>query len=159
MKFNQAILVIANASHLSAYRVTQTPAIDRQETNQTSHTRNQGTAKTTTQLQLIKELDYDEARQKTSERLADQAGNFHHANGENHNLASEMAKRGLSKISDDINELINTESPDSWYLAFPKQTHQQLVSSLPPQTQSSLKKSLPLDLTKSDKEKLLSHFE
>lgn len=159
MKFNQAILVVGNLSRLTAYRVTQAPAIDRHETNQTSHTRNQGTPKTTTQLHLIKEIDYNEARQKTSELLSDQAGNFNNASGENHNLESEMAKRGLNKIGEDIKELINTESPDDWYLAFPKQTHQQLVGLLPTQTQSSLKKSLPLDLTKSDKEKLLSHFE
>lgn len=159
MKFNQAILVIGNLSRFTAYRVTQAPAIDRHETNQTSHTRNQGTAKTTTQLHLIKEIDYSEARQKTSELLSDQAGNFNHASGENHNLETEMAKRGLHKIGEDIKELINTESPDSWYLAFPKQSHQQLVGSLASQTQANLKKSLPLDLTKTDKEKLLSHFE
>ncbi|WP_029935757.1 host attachment protein [Thiomicrospira pelophila] len=159
MKFNQAILVIGNLSRLTAYRVTQAPAIDRHETNQTSHTRNQGTPKTTTQLHLIKEIDYSEARQKTSELLSDQAGNFNNASGENHNLETEMSKRGLNKISEDIKELINSESPDSWYLAFPKQTHQQLVSSLLPLTQSTLKKSLPLDLTKTDKEKLLTHFD
>lgn len=159
MKFNQAILVVGNLSHFTAYRVTQATAIDRHETNQTSHTRNLGTPKTTTQLHLIKEIDYREARQKTSELLSDQAGNFNNASGENHNLETEMSKRGLNKIGDDIKDLINTESPDSWYLAFPKQTHQQLVSLLPPQTQASLKKSLPLDLTKTDKAKLLTHFE
>ncbi|MBE0493634.1 MAG: host attachment protein [Thiomicrospira sp.] len=159
MKFNQAILVIGNLSHLTAYRVIQTPAMDRQETSQISHTRHQGTPKINTQMQLIKEFDYNEARQKTSDLVSDQAGNFNNASGENHNLETEMAKRGLNKIGDDIKELINTESPESWYLAFPKQTHQQLVALLPAQTQTNLKKSLPLDLIKTDKAKLLSHFE
>lgn len=158
MKFNQSVLVIANASHLTAYRITQTPAIDRHETNQVSHVRNQGTPKTTTRLQVIKEVDYDEARQKASDLLSDQAGNFNNASGENHNLTAELAKRGLNRISDDINAIISDESPDSWYLAFPKQSQQQLVGLLAPQTQTNLKQARPLDLTKTDKEKLLSHF-
>lgn len=159
MKFNQAILVIGNLSHLTAYRITQTSAMDRHETNQTGHTRHQGTTKTATQLELIKEYNYHEARQKTGELLTDQAGNFNNASGENHNLETEMVKRGLKKISDDISEIIKSTTPDSWYLAFPKQTHQQLIDLLTPATRTCLKQSLPLDLTKIDKEKLLSHFD
>ncbi|WP_373031934.1 host attachment protein, partial [Sulfurovum sp.] len=65
----------------------------------------------------------------------------------------------LKQISADIASLIKQESPSQWHLAFPKATSKKLNEKLDPQVKQTLKKCVAADLTKINKNKLLSHFE
>lgn len=159
MKFNGSILVLGDLGQLKAYRVEEVAGMDRQDNMQVSHIRHRGTQKRSTVLDLITDINYIEPRKKTEELLSDQAGRFRSSIGEEHNRELERERHTLQQISEDIKSLIEKESPDSWYLAFPKESHNELRSMLSEEIKKNLQKVVPSDLTKTAKEKLLSHFE
>lgn len=175
MKFNGSILVLGDMGQLKAYRVEEVVGMDSQDKMQVSHIHHRGTQKRSTVLNLITDINYIEPHKKSDELLSDQAGRFRSsvgeanistpaggspsAIGEAHNRELERDRKTLQLISDDIKSLIEKESPDSWYLAFPKESHNELRSMLSENIKKNLHKVVPSDLTKTAKEKLLSHFE
>lgn len=159
MKLNGSILVLGDLGQLKAYRVAEVKGTDRQESMQVSHVQHRGTPKSSSVLELITDIDYIASRKKEDELVSDQAGRFRNSIGEEHNRESERDRRTLSAISEDIETIIEKESPSSWYLAFPKDTHNELHAMLSETVKKNLKKVLPSDLTKTAKEKLLSYFE
>ncbi|MBE0499288.1 MAG: host attachment protein [Campylobacterales bacterium] len=159
MKFNGSILVLGDLGQLKAYRVGEVVGTDSQNSMQVSHVHHHGTQKRSTVLDLITDINYIDPRKKTEDLLSDQAGRFRSSIGEAHNRALERDRQTLQLISEDIKSLIEKESPDSWYLAFPKESHNELHAMLSEEIKKSLHKVVPSDLTKTAKEKLLSHFE
>jgi hypothetical protein len=159
MKLNGSILVLGDLGQLKAYRVEEVVGMDSQNKMQVSHVHHRGTEKRSTVLDLITDINYIEPHKKTEELLSDQAGRFRSSIGEAHNRELERDRHTLKLISEDIKSLIEKESPDSWYLAFPKESHNELHSMLSEEIKKNLHKVVPSDLTKTAKEKLLSHFE
>lgn len=176
MNFEGSILVLGDLGQLKAYRVQEMEGIDSQDKMQVSHARHRGTLKRSTVLDLITEINYIEPHKKTEELLSDQAGRFNSSMnsqellsdqagkfgssiGEPHNRELERERKTLQLISEDIASLIEKESPASWYLAFAKESHNELQGMLSENVKKNLQKVVPSDLTKTDKEKLLSHFE
>lgn len=163
MNFDKSIIVVGDLGQLKAYRVSKVTGHDRQESMQVSHAQHRGTEKTSNVLEMITDIDYIEPHKRNRDLVSDQMGQFGGrlgtSTGEPHNTGIEHEKRMLKSISDDIREIIEKESPETWYLAFPKETCKQLGDMLGPQISKTLKKSLPSNLTKVAKNKLLSHFE
>jgi len=159
MKFDGHIIVVADLGQLKAYRVSNITGVDRLETMQVSHTQKRGTPKESTNLELIFDTDYLEAHGRISEQMSDKTGNQKNANGEPHNTALQQESTILKQISTDIASLIKQESPAMWHLAFPKATSKKLSEKLDPLIKQSLKKCVAADLTKIDRNKLLSYFE
>lgn len=159
MKFDGSILVLGDLGQLKAYKVAEVSGTDRHESMQVTHMQHHGTERTSTVLDLIKDIEYTEPHMKTDKLISDQAGRFDTSTGEAHNTQLENDRRALKAISEDIRSIIEKESPSSWYLAFPKETHNELRGMLSESITKNLKKVVPSNLTKTAKDKLLSHFE
>lgn len=159
MNFDGSIIIVGDMGQLKAYRATNVVGMDRRDDAQVSHAQKRGVQKESTTLELVFDADYIESHKRMRDTVSDQAGNFHSATGEAHNTETEHEKRTLKTICEEIKGVIEKESPDKWYLAFPKELHNQLCDILPAQIKGSLTKSVPANLTKTAKEKLLSHFE
>lgn len=163
MKFNNSILVIGSLGEIKAYRVVEKSGMDRHESSQVSHAQHHGTEKEATVLELVTDIDYIGPRKSVEDLKSDQAGLFGgrlgHSMEEAHNTELEEEKRTLKEISEDIKTLIEKEAPSSWYLSFPKDKHLELEAILSADIKKTLKKVVPSNLTKTEKEKLLSHFE
>lgn len=159
MNYDGHIVVVGDLGQLKAYRVSKITGVDRLESMQVSHAQNRGTVKESTVLEPLLDIDYLEAHGRISEQMSDKTGRKGNSTGEPHN--SELAKEGsiLKQISDDIAAIIEKESPSMWHLAFPKALNNKLNEKLNPQVKKSLKKNVAADLTKINKNKLLSHFE
>jgi hypothetical protein len=159
MKFDGSIIVIGDVGQLKAYRVSNVKGVDRFESMQVSHTQKRGTPKESTVMELIADYDYLESHGRISEKMSDKTGKLGNSSGEPHNMKLEQKKRALKDIGKDIGTLIVKESPAKWYLAFAKDSLNQLTEMLDPQVRNTLKKSIGSNLTKMDKNKILPYFE
>lgn len=159
MNFDGHIIVVADLGQLKAYRISNVTGVDRHESMQVSHAQKRGTVKESTVLELILDIDYVAAHGRISEQMSDKNGRMGSSTGESHNAKVEKESSGLKQISDDIASIIKKESPAQWHLAFPKATNNKLNDKLDPQIKKTLKKNIAADLTKIDKNRLLSHFE
>ncbi len=152
MKLNDNVIIVADLGQLKAYRVSE---VARKDTAEAGEPRPKATAS----LSLITDIDYIAAHQKEQDMLSDKGGNFDGSSGEQHDRSRENDKRLLKSICDDIESIINRESPKGWCLAFPKGTHKQLSELLPNSVKTTLKTALSSNLTKVPKDKILSHFQ
>ncbi len=118
-------------------------------------------------LQLIKHYENTDAHARQGERLTDQAGRFPGGKsgeaggmgyGENHNEKSETRKRLIERLAKSLNDLLEEEKFDGWFLAAPKEINQQVLDRLENGASALLKKNLSLDLTKAGKKELLERF-
>ena len=160
MHKNGTIIIVADLGELKAYRVTVTQGVDPHESMQVSHVNPMNTEKTAAHLELITDRDYVSAHHRIVEEMSDKPGRVGGAKtGEPHNTLLEKDRRSVEAVATDINALIAGEAPEAWYLAFPKETNNQLTELLDAGTVKSLAKNVPQDLTKTPKEALLSHFE
>jgi len=141
------IVVVADLGHFSAYRLSKTP---------------QGTGK----LDLIESFDSIEAHGRYSEKVTDQAGKFGAANGKNwakgygeaHNIDIENEKRIIKNIAKTIHKIIKEGPCDSWHLAAEKAINGQIVDCLEPAVKAKLEKNIAANLTKADKNEIVSRF-
>jgi hypothetical protein len=159
MNYDGHIIVVGDLGQLKAYRISCITGIDKHESMQVSHTQHRGTLKESTAIELIFDIDYIAAHGKISEQISDKIGKLGNSTGESHNAKVEKEKSNLKQISIDIASIIEKESPPLWHLAFPKATNNKLKEKLNPKIKKTLKKNISADLTKIDKNKLLSHFE
>lgn len=162
MKLKKSILIIGDLGHLKAYQVVDAVAISDHESTQVSHKKHKGAEKESISLKLIDEIDYILPRKKEKELESDQMGRFASVIGastpEEHNMQTERDLKTLELIAKDIKKTVERESPSVWYLAFSKDLHNKLENLLEEEIMLTLKKSLPLNLTKTPKDELLSHF-
>lgn len=144
MKLNGNILVVGDLGELKAYRVGEA-------------LRNSGDK--IASLELIADTVYHESHQKYDEFLSDKGGRFGHDSGSENGSQLENEKRTLQLIREEIETMLDKESPSQWHLAFPKGVCNKLNDSLSEKSKNNLNKVLPLDLTKTANSKLLSYFE
>jgi len=159
MNFNGHIIVVGDLGQLKAYRISNVTGVDKHESMQVSHMQHRGTIKESTIVKLIFDIDYIAAHGKISEQMSDNVGRLGNSTGESHNAKVENENSSLKQISDNIASIIEKESPIQWHLAFPKAINNKLNEKLDPQIKKTLKKNISADLTKIDKNRLLSHFE
>ncbi|WP_345990466.1 host attachment protein [Sulfurimonas sp. HSL1-2] len=158
MYANGTIVVVADLGRLKAYRVVVTEGNDPHETMQVSHANPMDTKTTAVHLELLTERDYVDARHPVSESMSDKPGRFDVSTGEPHNMLLEKDRRGLEAVADDINALITDAAPETWCLAFPKETNGQLTALLDTRIVDTLACNLAKNLAQTPKEELLSHF-
>jgi hypothetical protein len=158
MNLEGSIIVVADLGELKAYRVVKSTGIDPHETMQVSHVNRMEGEKNRLNVELLCDLEYVDPHTHISDDMSDKPGRFDVSTGDPHNMKLEKERRGLKQIAGDINDLIAKETPESWCLAFPKETNQQLSELLDPPVKQKLAKNLPSDLTKVHRDQLLSHF-
>lgn len=143
------VIIAVDLGHFKAYRVTKDPY--------------EKSAKT----ELIESYDSIAARLKLSDKLSDAAGRFRLSGGRNgkaagygeaHNLETEEEKRLVKQIAEGINELVQREKCEMWYLAAGKNINSQIVENLDPSVKAKMEKNVPCNLTKAGKSELLNHF-
>ena len=79
--------------------------------------------------------------------------------GEPHHLESETRKKLAKLIALDINALVKKEDCGSWYLAAGEKINKDIIKKLEPAVKARLDKNISVDLTKTPKSEILSHFE
>ncbi|MBI5098614.1 MAG: host attachment protein [Nitrospirae bacterium] len=142
------IIITVDLGHFKAYRVTMDPVAS-------------------PKIDLFVSYDSIEGHGKLGEKLSDISGRFVGGGGEGevakgygepHHLESEIRKKLVKLISQDINALIKKEDCENWYLAASAKINKDIIEKLDPEVKSKLDKSITLDLTKTHKSEILSHF-
>jgi len=143
------LIVAVDLGHFKAYRVTK----------------NQGES---ARVDLLDSYDIVDTHGKLMDKFTDAEGSFNRGagkagiakgSGEPHNLETETEKKVIVRIVNDINMLVKKEGPAKWYLAAGERINNQIVENLHPSIKAKLDKSIMADLTKTDKSKILGHFE
>lgn len=147
MKLENAVVIVADLGELKVFNVKKSEGMVGKE------------LKTSFSLEVINNLEYIDAHQKEQDRVSDSAGNFAGASGEEHNREIERKKRSINDIANDIDSIVGNEKPKALYLAFPKDTISKLTDALSQDTKTILTKTVASNLVKTDKNKILSHFE
>ena len=142
------IVITVDLGHFKAYRVTRDP-LGRPI------------------IDLIESYDSLEGHGKLGDKLSDIAGRFTGGGGkgevakgygEPHHLESETRKKLEKMIAMDINALIEKERPENWYLAATEKINKEIIKNLEPKIKAKMDKNIPVDLTKTSKSEILSHF-
>ncbi|MGZ5500861.1 MAG: host attachment protein [Nitrososphaeraceae archaeon] len=146
MKLENTIVIIADLGELKAFEVQENEGIVGNDIK-ISHS-----------LEMINNENFIEGRRKMSELMSDNMGRMIHDTLEEHNAIEEIENRTLKDIAQNIEVIVNQIKPKQVLLAFPKEHNHQLFNMLDKNVQSLIAKNLPLDLVKTDKNKILSHF-
>jgi hypothetical protein len=154
MNLENTVVIVADLGQLKVYKVVSKLGIDRHTDAKVSSATSYTQEKLSINFELIKEVDYISAHKRISEEMSDNIGRT----GEPHNMFLEREKKDLKAVAGDIKSVIDHEKPSSWFLAFPKETINQLVSMLDSDVQKILIKSVPSNLTKIDKSELQGYF-
>lgn len=154
MNLDNTIVVVADLGQLKVYRVVSKLGIDRHKEAKVSTSNASGEEKLSVNFELIKDIDDMSEHKRISEEMSDNIG----LTGEPHNMLLEKDKKGLKHIADDIKTVIVQENPSAWFLSFPNETINQLISMLDHDVKKLLTKSIPSDLTKVNKSKLQTYF-
>ncbi|HAM52178.1 MAG TPA: hypothetical protein DCP92_16360 [Nitrospiraceae bacterium] len=118
-------------------------------------------------IDLIESYDSLEGHGKLADKLSDRAGRFTGGGGKDevakgygelHHLESETRKKLEKMIAMDINALIEKERPENWYLAAAERISKEVVKNLDPKIKAKMDKNISVDLTKTSKSEILSHF-
>lgn len=142
-------LITADLGHLKAYRVS----VD--ELSGKAHVR------------ILADQNLPEAHKKLTEietdvpgRYSVRAGNvaLGRPSGELHNVELEIRKRLLGQLAREIESLLHGEGADRWGLAAGAEVLPRLMEKLSPSARERLVKTIPADLTKLDKDEVLSRF-
>ncbi len=147
MKLENTLVIVADFGELKAYNVKQHEGVVGNDIK-ISHS-----------LELINDENFIEGRKQISEMLSDNSGQFGHDTLEEHNLKLEIKKRTLKEIAEDIENIVKKIKPKQLFLAFPKEHNRELTNELGSQTKAVLTKNIASNLVKTDKQKILSHFE
>lgn len=118
-------------------------------------------------LQLIENFEPLDGHQRLQDKVTDQAGRFPVSNGvasgqmshgENHNLQTEMQRRVIKLLAENINNVVRREDPAMWYFAANAEIDQKILDGVEPPLRARMKKHVRSDLTKINKGELLSYF-
>lgn len=146
MNYDNTMVIVANLGELKVYNVKRSEGIVNNE------------IKVSYSLEALNDISYIMAHQRLQDTVTDNAGRFGSSTGENHNLASEMKRRSVQEVAEDINKVIANEAPRKLLLAFPQEFSAQLMDALSDQTKNVLTKNIGSDLVKIKKEEILGHF-
>ncbi len=147
MKLENTMVIVADLGELKIYSVKKSEGMVGNEMK-TSHS-----------LEVINNIGYIDAHKKMGEVMSDSAGNFAGSAGEEHNRENERKRRSLKDVADDIDAIVENEKPKQLFLAFPGDSLSKLLDGLSQNTKSVLTKTASSNLVKTDKNKILSHFE
>lgn len=147
MKLENTLVIVADLGELKAYNVKQHEGIVGNDIK-ISHS-----------LELINDENFIEGRKQISETYSDNSGQFGHDTLEEHDLKIEIEKRTLKEIAEDIENIVKKIKPKQLFLAFPKEHNRELTNELGSQTKAVLTKNIASALVKTDKQKILFHFE
>jgi len=147
MKLEHTVVIIADLGELKVYKVKKSEAIISNELKQSYA------------LETINNIAYIDAHKKVGEIMSDSAGNFAGSTGDENDREIERKKRSLKDVANDINAVIENEKPKQLFLAFPKELFSKLTNELSLNTKAVLTKTVSSNLVKTDKNKVLSHFE
>ena len=122
-------------------------------------------------LELLEKSRQEELRTKLSEQLSDSAGRFPRVNGpgtvgttgmsagERHSIESEMRRRAMRSLAEEIDALLAGDTYDSCWLAAARPIRRELLDALGAEARAKVKRVLLLNLTKTDPDDVLRHFE
>ncbi len=147
MELENTILIVADLGELKAFSIEKHEGTFRNE------------MKISYSLKLINDENFLKGRKKLGEDLSDSAGRFQHGTLEKHHLISEREKRTIKEIAHDIEVIVKETKPKQLFLAFPKEHNHELTNELGQESKAVLTKNVASDLVKTEKEKLLTHFE
>jgi len=141
------VLIVTDLGHFKAYRLVENPM-------------------ESPKLELIKEQDNIEAHGRLGEKLSDEAGRFGMGGersslkgyGEQHNIESEIERKIIKNISNEINQIIKSENPQRWHLFAAKRINNNIITLLNKEVLKKLKKNVKSDLTKLSKKELLEYL-
>ncbi len=145
-----SLIVVADRGSLKAYKVNETP--------------NRGPS-----LQMVKAFDITDAHGRYNEKLTDQAGRFpsapganggHHMNAmaERQGIESEIDRRILKDLAENIGRIVEDEKPQGWSFAAPSAIHAAIVDLIPAAARNRIVEHVHSDLVKIEPSKLSSHF-
>ncbi len=146
---DRIIIITADLGHFKAYRVTKDPP------------------DISPRVTLIESYDSIEGYGKLGDKLTDAGGRFRRSGGKNevakgsgerHNIKLEMEKKLLKMIAMDIDDIIESEDCDEWYLASGKKINRKIINNLKPEVKDRLVKNITANLTGVARSKILSHF-
>jgi Protein required for attachment to host cells len=144
------IIIVADLGHMKILRIMKDPL-----------------GLESPKVELIKSLSFIETHSKPSDKFSDAAGRFYMGSGkrgtaagfgEPHHVESEVEKRLIKQVAEEINALIIQENCDRWHLSADRSINSQIIEKLDPSTIAKLKKNITANLIKSPKAKVLSHF-
>lgn len=147
MKLENTMIIVADLGELKAFKVEEHKGTVRNQMK-ISHS-----------LKLITDEDFISGRKKLGEVMSDSGGNFVGDTLEGENVQIEREKRTIKDIAQDIDMIVKEMQPEQVFLAFPKEHNHELTDKLAQETKAVLVKNVASDLVKTNKEKLLSHFE
>lgn len=145
----EKVIITVDLGHFRAYKFSKEPLAQ------------------SPRIHLIESYDSLDAHGRMSEKVTDTAGRFGTGGGKNgsakgygepHNLTSEIEKKAIKLIARDIGSIIEKHGGPKWYLAAEKKINKQILDSLDPQVRAKLEKNLAVNLTKTAKSELLTHF-
>lgn len=147
MALENTIVIVADLGELKAFKVEKNEGVVNNE------------MKISYSLNLINDENFINGRKKPGELLSDGSGNFDQGTLENHHAKTERENRTIKDIAQDIDMIVQEMQPEQLFLAFPKEHNHELTDKLGQKTKAVLTKNITSDLVKTNKEKLLSHFE
>ncbi len=141
------LLIVSDMGHFKAFEVKRNPS---------------GSFR----LELLKELDIQDAHKRLSEVVTDSAGLFGMGGeravtkgyGEKHTLEEEKTKRIAKTIAGEIVNLWREKHPDAIYFSAPPRVFSQILDNLQPEVKDRIKHTIKADLTHHDKEDLIERF-
>ena len=141
------LIIVTDLGLFKAYRIDLTPSQTRRH-------------------ELIEEFRFVEAHRRFDEMVTDMAGRHvgptHAAWGapitDDHNLRLETERRLIKRIAKHVEDLVQRNGHEGWWLAAHKEINHQILEELPLPVRARIEKNLPRDLTKMGQMDLLEHF-
>ena len=122
----------------------------------------------TPRLELLEQYNSPGAHERLVEKVTDlsgrfprgagQPGGFAMSDGERHNIALESRKRLVRQLAHRVNALARPREIECCLLAASREINHPLLAELEPQVRSKIEKNVPADLTKLERQEILSHF-
>lgn len=116
-------------------------------------------------LELIEELQLNDAHQKLTDKVSDQGGRFGRGGagagagvGERHNIELEHRKRLIKQLAEKLGALLRKPGVEGCYLAASKEINHAITEALDPQLRAKVAKNIAADLTKLGKTELLERM-
>ena len=143
-------MIVTDRGSLKAYRVDDTPT--------------RGPS-----LQLVQAFNITDAHGRLIDKVSDLAGRFAVTEGAGAHrgptsiagrtqLATEMDRRILKELADQIAKIVSQNGRDGWSFAAPAEIHTTIVDLLPAAVRQRIVEHVKSDLVKVETAKLIKHF-
>jgi hypothetical protein len=146
---NTHVIIVADMGRLKAFRINEKSLVRRHK------------------AEVIKKIEYEAAHKKLSDIVTDREGRFrgsgnarssHRATGEEHNLKSDLAKKAIKHLAKDIENIIQSTTANSYYLALPKPIIKQTLDEIGSGAKKKITHHIAADLSKEPMDKVRGRF-